>query len=60
MTQEQATSAYESAQLAIFLATAHPYLEPSFLDVAQADERECSAAGAQRRVVSGGRAPVGG
>jgi MFS family permease len=35
MTQEQATSAYESAQRAIFLATAHPYLEPSFLDVAK-------------------------
>jgi MFS family permease len=35
MTQEQATSAYETAQRAIFLATAHPYLEPSFLDVAQ-------------------------
>jgi hypothetical protein len=33
MTQEQATSAYASAQRAIFLATAHPYLEPSFLDV---------------------------
>jgi MFS family permease len=35
MTQEQATSAYASAQRAIFLATAHPYLEPSFLDVAK-------------------------
>lgn len=32
MTQEQAASAYETAQRAIFLATAHPYLEPSFLD----------------------------
>jgi MFS family permease len=32
MTQEQATSTYASAQRAIFLATAHPYLEPSFLD----------------------------
>jgi hypothetical protein len=35
MTPEQATSAYEDAQRAIFLATAHPYLEPSFLDVVQ-------------------------
>jgi len=33
MTEEQATSAYASALRAIFLATAHPYLEPSFLDV---------------------------
>jgi hypothetical protein len=35
MTPEQATSTYEGAQRAIFLATAHPYLEPSFLDVVQ-------------------------
>jgi hypothetical protein len=33
MTEEQATSAYASALRAIFLATAHPYLEPLFLDV---------------------------
>jgi hypothetical protein len=33
MTQEQATSAQATAQRAIFLAMAHPYLEPSFLDV---------------------------
>jgi MFS-type transporter involved in bile tolerance (Atg22 family) len=35
MTQEQAASAFETAQRAIFLASAHPYLEPSFLDVVQ-------------------------
>jgi MFS family permease len=35
MTQEQATTVFETAQRDIFLATAHPYLEPSFLDVVQ-------------------------
>ena len=35
MTQEQAASAYTNAQRAIFLSTAHPYVEPSFLDVAK-------------------------
>jgi MFS family permease len=33
MTPEQAASTFGSAQRDIFLATAHPYLEPSFLDV---------------------------
>jgi MFS family permease len=35
MSTEQAAAAYESAQRAIYLETAHPYVEPSFLDVAQ-------------------------
>jgi hypothetical protein len=35
MTPEQALDAYESAQRAIYLETAHPYVDPSFLDVAQ-------------------------
>lgn len=35
MAPEQASAAYESAQRAIYLETAHPYLEPSFLEVAQ-------------------------
>lgn len=34
LTPEQAAAASEGAQRAIFLATAHPYLEPSYLDVA--------------------------
>jgi DHA2 family multidrug resistance protein-like MFS transporter len=35
MTPDQAGAAYETAQRAVFLETAHPYIEPSFLDVAQ-------------------------
>jgi MFS family permease len=35
MTPDAAEAAYEGAQRAIFLETAHPYIEPSFLDVAQ-------------------------
>jgi DHA2 family multidrug resistance protein-like MFS transporter len=34
MTPEQAAAVYQGAQRAVFLATAHPYNEPSYLDVA--------------------------
>jgi hypothetical protein len=34
MTQDQAATAYESAQRAVFLQTAHPFIDPSYLDVA--------------------------
>jgi DHA2 family multidrug resistance protein-like MFS transporter len=34
LTQEQASTAIESAQRAIFLETAHPFVEPSYLDIA--------------------------
>ena len=33
MTSAQAAETYQAAQRAIFLATAHPYLQPSYLDV---------------------------
>lgn len=33
MTPAQAASTYESAQRAVFLETAHPFIEPSYLDV---------------------------
>jgi hypothetical protein len=35
MTPEQAAAAYEAAQRAVFLATAHPFNEPSYFDIAQ-------------------------
>lgn len=35
MTTDEAASAYEAAQRALFLVTAHPFLEPSYLDVAR-------------------------
>jgi MFS transporter, DHA2 family, multidrug resistance protein len=35
MTTTQAEEAYEAAQRAVFLATAHPFAQPSHLDVAQ-------------------------
>jgi DHA2 family multidrug resistance protein-like MFS transporter len=34
MTPEEAAAAYESAQRSLFLATAHPFNEPSYLDLA--------------------------
>ena len=33
MTPDQASATFETAQRAIYLETAHPYIEPSFLDV---------------------------
>ena len=35
MTPAQASAAYESAQRAVFLETAHPFIEPSYLDIAR-------------------------
>ena len=35
MTADEAASAYKTAQQAVFLATAHPFLQPSFLDIAE-------------------------
>ena len=34
-TPDEAAATYEAAQRAVFLATAHPFNEPSFLDLAQ-------------------------
>ena len=33
MTADQAAAAYHEAQLALYLATAHPYVAPSYLDI---------------------------
>lgn len=35
MTPDQAVGAYEAAQRALFLVTAHPFLKPSYLEVAE-------------------------
>ena len=35
LSPEQATEAYESAQRAVFLGTSHPFIEPSYLDIAK-------------------------
>jgi hypothetical protein len=34
MTPDQAATAVDSAQRAVFLETAHPFIDPSYLDVA--------------------------
>lgn len=35
MSPEQAETAFETAQRAVFLQTAHPFIEPSYLDIAK-------------------------